>query len=87
MKKINCFEIRQKTIRLLNFFLLAVNSIHRLVEHAMIKVGNKICSKITNFDEVLLDCHEGIQRYEPLKKPFQPIQPLKELMLFDKYHS
>jgi hypothetical protein len=27
------------------------------------------------FLKFLSDCHEGLKRYKPLKKPFQPIQP------------
>jgi hypothetical protein len=53
--------------------LLAVPSIHRLVEHAMKKVRMKMCSR--DYELLLLrflsDCYVGIESYWPSKKPFQ----------------
>jgi hypothetical protein len=57
--------------------LLAVNFIYRLVEHAMKKIRRNFFSKDYKilFLKFLYDCYQGINSYEPLKKPFQPIQP------------
>ena len=65
---------KAKKIGLPKKFLLAVNSIYRLVAHAMKKVRSQMCSRDYEllFLRFSLDCYEGIKSYEPLKKPRQP---------------